>query len=512
MYGFTQNRSPEIGQGSAYSPSQSTFQERRQDPRTEISSQSSTRPISSQSASLTPQQLQQLFYMQRQQTQRPQQVQPQDQLRLLQQIQQMQQQPQNQQIQQMQQQSQNQQMQQQPQNQQSNEQLQRMIQQLGQLNSDQLRLLQQQGQISPEILRVLQIQQAQAKQQNPQELQRILQQQALLQQQAPKTPLTTDQLRAFQQQQQQLLIQQKLLQQQMAATTAAPRRQEPPTKTERRVNSTRGRKRSPPRGKRESSPKQSPPRRKKSPPPKQTKVVEKRKKEEEERELERKYLVHIPSNVIGQFERSYLDIKKRYPRLFISEEFTKIVANWTETIPLDNPLNLSYYTPFYCEYLSSDKKEQKEKLEDPFRDSISPSNLKKYNAKAVLLSGYGDGEQQKGHLSNILKLLVAKEDRSDLMCLGGEWSSSKDGGDPALDNQVLIKSVIRHVKEQTQVDLSNCKNWVRFLEIHYHRYKTNMDEITVIFIPNMQEIAPSGGEFFDRWNEVQKLKKRKKRD
>merc|ERR1712232_303756 len=59
-------------------------------------------------------------------------------------------------------------------------------------------------------------------------------------------------------------------------------------------------------------------------------------------------------------------------------------------------------------------------------------------------------------------------------------SKEKDGGDPATDRSVLIKTAVRNCTEFCGLDLSSC-SWLRFVEIHYNR--TFGKEICVIFIP-----------------------------
>jgi hypothetical protein len=55
------------------------------------------------------------------------------------------------------------------------------------------------------------------------------------------------------------------------------------------------------------------------------------------------------------------------------------------------------------------------------------------------------------HLVNTLKFVVAKEDRSDLMCVGGFWSSSKDGGNPDIDESCLIRAAVYgHVGDRSE--------------------------------------------------------------
>ena len=49
---------------------------------------------------------------------------------------------------------------------------------------------------------------------------------------------------------------------------------------------------------------------------------------------------------------------------------------------------------------------------------------------------------------------------------GGSWNSRLDGEDPT-DNQTMINTAIRTVKDQVGLDLSYCKTWYRMLEVRY---------------------------------------------
>jgi hypothetical protein len=53
------------------------------------------------------------------------------------------------------------------------------------------------------------------------------------------------------------------------------------------------------------------------------------------------------------------------------------------------------------------------------------------------------------------------------MAIGGPWSPSLDGPNPESNPAVLVQTAIRTVKALAGVDLSNCTQWHRFLEIHY---------------------------------------------
>lgn len=122
----------------------------------------------------------------------------------------------------------------------------------------------------------------------------------------------------------------------------------------------------------------------------------------------------------------------------------------------------------------------------------------------MLLTGYSaddydeimDADKLKD-LTQKIKFIVQRQDRSQLMLLGGEWEPAVDGdGDPAQD-ATLIPAAIRHVREQLQLDLSQCTRWYRFLEIHYHRVVPNTvpamvaRDITVIYVPAVWDLIPS---------------------
>jgi hypothetical protein len=63
-----------------------------------------------------------------------------------------------------------------------------------------------------------------------------------------------------------------------------------------------------------------------------------------------------------------------------------------------------------------------------------------YFVRVMLPSGY-NGDTSKT-LQAQLKFLVAKLERNDLMCVGGAWSPTKDGGDPATEESGLIRAAM----------------------------------------------------------------------
>lgn len=96
-----------------------------------------------------------------------------------------------------------------------------------------------------------------------------------------------------------------------------------------------------------------------------------------------------------------------------------------------------------------------------------------YSAKVMLLSSPPLGElyrrtcrlAEDKECSNddqayrLIQFLVGAKGRNDLMALGGPWSPSLDGENPAEDPQVLINTAIRHCRGLTGIDLSQCTQW-----------------------------------------------------
>lgn len=63
------------------------------------------------------------------------------------------------------------------------------------------------------------------------------------------------------------------------------------------------------------------------------------------------------------------------------------------------------------------------------------------------------------HPSKLIKFLVGLKNHNEYFPLGGCWSESLDGPNPDTDPQVLIRTAIRCVRSQTDIDLSKCIQW-----------------------------------------------------
>ena len=63
------------------------------------------------------------------------------------------------------------------------------------------------------------------------------------------------------------------------------------------------------------------------------------------------------------------------------------------------------------------------------------------------------------HPTRLIQFLVGLRGKNEPMAIGGPWSPSLDGPNPAVDQQVLIKTAIRTTKALTGIDLSKCTQW-----------------------------------------------------
>jgi hypothetical protein len=68
-------------------------------------------------------------------------------------------------------------------------------------------------------------------------------------------------------------------------------------------------------------------------------------------------------------------------------------------------------------------------------------------------------ENRYEHPSKLIEFLVGNRGRHEPMALGGPWSPSLDGPNPATNTQTLINTAIRTVKALTGIDLTMCTHW-----------------------------------------------------
>lgn len=178
------------------------------------------------------------------------------------------------------------------------------------------------------------------------------------------------------------------------------------------------------------------------------------------------------------------DLYQRYPKLCVSSDFASVTSFWSPEKPLEIPLNVT--VPFLADPQLT--------VPVPEAEPERPETEDRHFARVMLISSAkpepkpeASADEKKEpvrtHLSKTIKFLVAKRASGGLMAIGGPWSHAKDGGDPTTD-KALIKAATRHCKEICGVDLSKCKSWIKFMEIHYQRPSGGKDR-TVFFLPDL---------------------------
>lgn len=239
----------------------------------------------------------------------------------------------------------------------------------------------------------------------------------------------------------------------------------------------------------------------------------------------REYFCKVYSSSLVEIERDYLSLDRRYPRLFISPECSKVVVNW----PKGN-LKLSLHTPvsFEHDFVEGEAATALKRLSSKpsaGEPEKSEHGMTIWNAKMILMSGLSRNSLEElssdrnyddriPHICNMLRFAVLKLENS-LMTIGGQWDSV-DGGDPSCDDSSLIQTALRHAKDITHLDLKNCQQWNRFLEIHYERVgkdgRFSHKEVTVYFVPDLSECLPSLESWREQWFTQKKAIAEKERE
>ena len=74
-------------------------------------------------------------------------------------------------------------------------------------------------------------------------------------------------------------------------------------------------------------------------------------------------------------------------------------------------------------------------------------------------SGGASKDERHEHPSKVIQFLVGSKSKQELMAIGGPWSPSLDGDNPAKNTQTLINTAIRTTKALTGIDLTPCTQW-----------------------------------------------------
>ena len=235
-----------------------------------------------------------------------------------------------------------------------------------------------------------------------------------------------------------------------------------------------------------------------------------------------------PKYSINILERSVTDLALRYPHLSLPQTLTHCIANWIRTFPTRvNPLELSHLESASITGLESDNSSEGANLfshrifnsrvnrvildnqrrslrmndvssvieesspgsilHSPVHSLNSSNNSEKlpvkFTTRVVMLAKpqRKDG-QSTNHVSFIPSevCILLRQQSTKYQLLGGSYDVSLDNDSgnesdgPFFDDSCLIKSATRHVLSQSGINLSECTDWVKLLQINHHRPETSV--------------------------------------
>ena len=82
-----------------------------------------------------------------------------------------------------------------------------------------------------------------------------------------------------------------------------------------------------------------------------------------------------------------------------------------------------------------------------------------YHKACALAEDQTETRENFQHSTRLIQFLVGLKGKSEPMAIGGPWSPSLDGPNPADDPGVLIKTAIRTTRALTGINLSSCTQW-----------------------------------------------------
>lgn len=228
-----------------------------------------------------------------------------------------------------------------------------------------------------------------------------------------------------------------------------------------------------------------------------------------------RYMVQMPKQLLTQKSVDILELRRRYLTMYIPSDFFTSEVRWIEAFPPNEPFSIKNPCSFHVMH------KEVEPLVPIAPNDLEPADADYlYSAKVMLMATppmaefyqkcFATAEDRDRyedlvHPTRLISFLVGIRGKSETMAIGGPWSPSLDGENPA-DPNVLIKTAIRTCKNLTGIDLSNCTRWYRFVELYYRRSETYHKgrlipariETVVIFLPDIRSCQPTRPE----WDEL----------
>ncbi|XP_008204944.1 cell division cycle and apoptosis regulator protein 1 isoform X2 [Nasonia vitripennis] len=222
-----------------------------------------------------------------------------------------------------------------------------------------------------------------------------------------------------------------------------------------------------------------------------------------------RYMVQIPKIALDLPEADVLEIKRRYQNMYIPSDFFSTNFRWVDAFPPHMPFTLNKPCSFHVMHKDVDSCiENTAVLEPPDADYlfsakvmlISMPQMEEIYKRCCGVTEDRDNDRDYIHPTRLINFLVGLRGKNETMAIGGPWSPSLDGPNPDKDPSVLIKTAIRTCKALTGIDLSNCTQWYRFLELYYRRAETTHKsgrvvpsrvETVILFLPDVWRCVPT---------------------
>nr|CDQ02382.1 BMA-LST-3, isoform f [Brugia malayi] len=216
-----------------------------------------------------------------------------------------------------------------------------------------------------------------------------------------------------------------------------------------------------------------------------------------------RYQCYVPKPpILNGTRQTVMQLRKRYPLLYIPSDFSDINIEWPKTTPIENPISIST-APITYHILHKDidcPSENLHALNPPDADCrfsvkivlMSHQGLSLVHQKAfgLLVDGSIDENVDSVSLKRCLNFVVGTRNK-EMMAIGGAWSPSLDGDNPETDPQVFVRTAIRTVRALIGVDLSRCPRWYKMAEIRYYRAEKDRMDTCCLFLPDTSGLMPT---------------------
>lgn len=208
-----------------------------------------------------------------------------------------------------------------------------------------------------------------------------------------------------------------------------------------------------------------------------------------------RYMVQVPKIALNLTSADVLELRHRYNNLYVPSDFFRTEIPWPNQFRPDAPFVIKQpcafqvsvhpsesrpYLPVLrsqvmhkdmevADITSSDHAEEATDADHTFCAKVMlmgvPNVAEMYQRCFVPSTEDGVTPEESAdernlvHPTRLISFLVGTRGKNETMAIGGPWSPSLDGANPASDPTVLIRTAIRTCKALTGIDLAKCTQW-----------------------------------------------------